>query len=77
MQYLTTKISKAKNALTVGDDDHLDAPLRPVLEHLKDLPPESTNKQTNKHRFLSGCKFLINLNIRRKTESSQENRTCP
>lgn len=35
---LTTKISKAKNALAVGDDDHLDAPLRPVLEHLKDLP---------------------------------------
>ena len=34
---LATEIPEAKDALAVGDDDDLDAPLRPVLEHLQDL----------------------------------------
>lgn len=40
LSYLTTQISKAQNALAVSDDNDLDAPLRPVLQHFKDLPPE-------------------------------------
>jgi hypothetical protein len=38
--YLTTEISKPQNALAVSDDNDLNAPLRPVLENLKDLAPE-------------------------------------
>jgi hypothetical protein len=45
--YLATEISKPQNALAVSDDNDLNAPLRPVLEHLKDLAPEQKRNKTN------------------------------
>jgi hypothetical protein len=37
---VAAEIPEAEDALAVGDDDDLDAPLGPVLEHLEDLAPD-------------------------------------
>lgn len=40
--YLTAKIPKSQNPLTISDNNNLDTPLRPVFQHFKNLTPAKT-----------------------------------
>ncbi|TVU16230.1 hypothetical protein EJB05_39782, partial [Eragrostis curvula] len=56
----TTLIPKAQNALAIIDDTDLNAPLRPVLEHLKDLAPEN---ETRTHTNLNCDAFVLEADV--------------
>ena len=48
-RYLTSKISKPQNSFTISNYNNLNAPLWPVLEHLKDLSPAQSSKTPQEH----------------------------
>ena len=44
LPYLASEISKPQNTFTISNNYNLNAPLWPVLQHLKDLSPAQPNK---------------------------------
>ena len=52
-RYLTSKISKPQNSFTISNYNNLNAPLWPVLEHLKDLSPAQSSKTPQEHEQTS------------------------
>lgn len=39
--YLTTKVPKSQNTLTISHDNNLNIPFRPILQHLQNFSPSA------------------------------------
>lgn len=46
LNHLTSKIPKAQNPLTIGDNNDFNRPLGPVPQNLENFPPAHTNMQS-------------------------------
>jgi len=44
LPYLASEVSKPQNPFTISNNYNLNAPLWPVLQHLKDLSPAQPNR---------------------------------